>query len=354
MGHVIPGFITRKTAPGAKPLKRWGLARLWLLLKAGTFKWHGYCAGFHVGLNVRPYGEATDEKPLKQTGFRVKTIPMEQARKMIENKGRAIIRVALDYLQNIAQAIGGTMLSLFQGAGLLMVFMAQGVAHVFLPPFFPRLVLRQLIDIGYYSLPVVGMTALFTGMVLALQSYTGFSRFNAEGAVAGVVVLSMTRELAPVLAGLMVAGRIGASIAAEIGTMRVTEQIDALSTLSVNPFKYLIAPRVLAGTLMLPVLVLVGDIIGVFGGYIVSIYNLGFSPARYLDQTWDIIEAVDVRSGLIKAGVFGFIVALMGCYHGFNSQRGAQGVGAATTNAVVSASILILIFNYILTQVFFS
>jgi phospholipid/cholesterol/gamma-HCH transport system permease protein len=209
-------------------------------------------------------------------------------------------------------------------------------------------------NIGYYSLPVVGLTTLFTGMVLALQSYTGFTRFNAEGAIAGVVVLSVTRELAPVLAGLMVAGRVGASIAAEIGTMRVTEQIDALTTLSVNPFKYLIAPRVIAATLTLPVLVLIGDIIGIYGGYIVSIYSLGFSPANYLSQTWDVLEVMDVMSGLIKAAAFGFIVAIMGCYHGFNSGRGAQGVGAATTNAVVSSSILILIFNYLLTQVFFS
>lgn len=279
---------------------------------------------------------------------------MEQTQDTMKVRSQAAGKTALNYLQYVAQAVGAAMLALFQGAGRLFVFMGQSIAHIFLPPFFPRLVLRQLIDIGYYSLPVVGMTTLFTGMVLALQSYTGFSRFNAESAVAGVVVLSMARELAPVLAGLMVAGRVGASIAAEIATMRVTEQIDALSTLSVNPFKYLIAPRVLAGTLMLPVLVLVGDIIGVFGGYVVSIYNLGFSPGRYLAQTWDIIEVIDVTSGLVKAGVFGFIVALMGCYHGFNSQRGAQGVGAATTNAVVSSSILILIFNYILTQVFFS
>ncbi|HEY8190618.1 MAG TPA: ABC transporter permease [Micavibrio sp.] len=264
------------------------------------------------------------------------------------------LRAGLEYLLDICHAIGGTILALFQSCGRLIVFMGRGIVSIFLPPFFPRLVTRQLIDIGYYSLPVVGMTALFTGMVLALQSYTGFARFNAESAVAGVVVLSMTRELAPVLAGLMVAGRIGASIAAEIGTMRVTEQIDALSTLSVSPFRYLIAPRILAGTLMLPLLVLTGDIIGVFGGYMVSIYTLGFSPGRYLSQTWEIIQAIDVVSGLIKAGVFGFLVSLMGCYHGYNSRRGAQGVGAATTNAVVSSSILILIFNFILTQMFFS
>jgi phospholipid/cholesterol/gamma-HCH transport system permease protein len=255
---------------------------------------------------------------------------------------------------NIFQGVGGALLRLFERVGVLAVFIARSIIHSFTPPFFARQFTRQLIDIGYYSLPVVGMTALFTGMVLALQSYTGFTRFNAEGAIAGVVVLSVTRELAPVLAGLMVAGRVGAAIAAEIGTMRVTEQIDALVTLSVNPFKYLIAPRVLAGTIMLPILVLIGDIIGVFGGYVVSIYSLGFSPHGYLTQTWNVLENMDVISGLIKAGVFGFIVSIFGCYHGFNSGRGAQGVGAATTNAVVSSSIMILILNYFLTQVFFS
>lgn len=255
---------------------------------------------------------------------------------------------------NVFQMTGQAVLALFERTGALTSFILRAVYHCLAPPYFPKQLMRQLTDIGYYSLPVVGMTALFTGMVLALQSYTGFTRFNAESAIAGVVVLSVTRELAPVLAGLMVAGRVGASIAAEIGTMRVTEQIDALTTLSVNPFKYLIAPRVIAGTLMLPLLVLIGDIIGVYGGYIVAIYRLDFSAGSYLAQTWDVVETMDVVSGLVKAGAFGFIVSIMGCYHGFNSGRGAQGVGAATTNAVVSASIFILIFNYILTQVFFS
>ena len=259
-----------------------------------------------------------------------------------------------EIIENICQMVGHSILSFMQSIGALTAFVGKATIQTVTPVFYPRLVLRQFVDIGYYSLPVVGMTALFTGMVLALQSYTGFTRFNAESAVAGVVALSITRELAPVLAGLMVAGRVGASIAAEIGTMRVTEQIDALTTLSVNPFKYLIAPRVIAGTLMLPILVLIGDIIGVYGGYLVGVYNLGFSSGNYISQTWDILERMDVISGLIKAAVFGFIVSMMGCYHGFNSGRGAQGVGTATTYAVVSASILILIFNYILTQAFFS
>ena len=259
-----------------------------------------------------------------------------------------------DRVLDICALVGRSVLLFLAAVGRIAAFTGKSVNHIFAPPFYPRLFARQCIDIGYYSLPVVGLTALFTGMVLALQSYTGFTRFNAESAVAAVVVLSITRELAPVLAGLMVAGRVGAAMAAEIGTMRVTEQIDALTTLSVNPFKYLIAPRLLAGTLMLPILVLIGDIIGVFGGYLVSIYTLGFSPVSYLTQTWDILEKMDVISGLWKAAAFGFIVALMGCYHGFNSGRGAQGVGAATTYAVVSASILILVFNFILTKVFFS
>lgn len=260
----------------------------------------------------------------------------------------------LPVFQRVCQAIGHSILNLFASLGRLTLFAGVTLRHLVTPPFFLRHLLRQFLDIGYYSLPVVGMTALFTGMVLALQSYTGFSRFNAESAIASVVVLSITRELSPVLAGLMVAGRVGASIAAEIGTMRVTEQIDALKTLSVNPMKYLVVPRVVAGTFMLPVLVFIGDIIGVYGGYIVSTHILGFSAENYLHQTWDVLERIDVISGLAKAAVFGFIVTLLGCYHGYNSDRGAQGVGSATTNAVVTASILILIFNYLLTQVFFS
>ena len=176
-----------------------------------------------------------------------------------------------------------------------------------------------MVEIGYYSLPVVGLTAIFTGMVLALQSYTGFARFSAESAIPNVVVVSITRELGPVLAGLMVAGRIGAAMAAEIGTMRVTEQIDALATLATNPFKYLVAPRLIAGLTMLPLLVLVADIIGVFGGYVVSVYKLGFNPSNYLSNTVDFMEAQDVISGLVKAAVFGFLVTLMGCYHGYHS-----------------------------------
>jgi phospholipid/cholesterol/gamma-HCH transport system permease protein len=213
---------------------------------------------------------------------------------------------------------------------------------------------RALLDIGYFSLPVVALTAVFTGMVLALQSYIGFSRFSAQGAVANVVVLSVTRELGPVLAGLMVAGRIGAAMAAEMGTMRVTDQIDALSTLSTNPMKYLVAPRLLAGIIALPALVLVADILGVMGGFIVSTLKLGFNAGIYLTNTMNFLHVEDVVSGLVKAAVFGFLITLMGCYQGYHSKGGAQGVGSATTAAVVSASILILAFDYVLTEMFFA
>jgi phospholipid/cholesterol/gamma-HCH transport system permease protein len=254
----------------------------------------------------------------------------------------------------ILQPIGRTMLAFMTATGRLSMFTAISVSHCFRPPLYPRLILRQMVEIGFYSLPVVGLTAIFTGMVLALQSYTGFARFSAESAIPNVVIVSITRELGPVLAGLMVAGRVGAAMAAEIGTMRVTEQIDALDTLATNPFKYLVVPRLIAGVTMMPLLVLVADTIGVFGGYLVSTAKLGFNPATYIQNTIDSMEFQDVFSGVVKAAVFGFIITLMGCYNGYTSKGGAQGVGMATTNAVVSASILILSSNYLITELFFA
>src|SRR3974390_1210607 len=250
--------------------------------------------------------------------------------------------------------IGAVFLSFLAATGRLVVFAGLALATACPPPVYPRVILREMVNIGYFSLPVVALTAIFTGMVLALQSYTGFSRYSAESAIPNIVVLSITRELGPVLAGLMVAGRIGAAMAAELGTMRVTDQIDALSTLSTNPMKYLVAPRLLAGLIALPALVVIADILGVLGGFIVSTLKLGFNPSNYLTNTMDFMQTQDVVSGLVKAGVFGFLIALMGCYQGYHSRGGAQGVGAATTAAVVSASILILAFDYVLTEMFFA
>lgn len=254
---------------------------------------------------------------------------------------------------NPLATVGHVFMLFLASLGRLTLFTRDIIAEGFRPPYYPKQILRMVIEIGYYSLPVVGMTTLFTGAALALQSYSGFADFGAEDSIPIIVALAITRELGPVMAGLMVAGRIGAAFAAELGTMRVTEQIDALVTLSTNPHKYLLFPRLLAATLMLPCLVFVGDIIGIFGGYMVSTSALHFSPIPYINNTWDFLTWFDMRIGLAKAATFGFIVALMGCYHGFHSKGGAQGVGAATTNAVVSASILILLANYLLTEAFF-
>ena len=250
--------------------------------------------------------------------------------------------------------IGHFVLALLAEIGRLALFLRDALFIGLLPRWYPRQLFIQLMRMGYHSLPVIGLTAFFTGGVLALQIYIGSSRFNAENLVSSIVALGITRELGPVLAALMMAGRVSAAIAAELGTMRVTEQIDALTTLSVHPMKYLVAPRIIAGVIALPLLVLVADIIGIMGGYIVGTRSLGFNSGSYLANTVNFLELQDVTSGLIKAAVFGFILAFMGCYHGFNSRGGAQGVGRATTNAVVSASILILAANYVLTSTLFA
>ena len=251
-------------------------------------------------------------------------------------------------------ALGRGGIGAVRAAGTLTLFALEGLSHLARPPFYGRAFLAALIEIGFFSLPVVALTAVFTGMVLALQSSTGLSRFSADSAIASLVVLSVTRELGPVLAALMVAGRVGAAMAAEIGTMRVTDQIDALTTLSTNPMKFLVAPRLLAGVVALPFLVVVADILGVLGGTIIATVKLGFGVTTYLHNTIAFVQTGDVVSGLVKAAMFGFLITLLGCYHGYRSRGGAQGVGAATTAAVVSASVLILAFDYVLTEVFFA
>ena len=255
---------------------------------------------------------------------------------------------------NILAVIGRVFLAFLAQVGRLTLFTIDGVSALLRPPIYWTLIGQQMLRIGYFSLPVVGLTAFFTGGALALQIYVGSDRFGAEAFVPNIVVLGITRELGPVIAGLMVAGRVAAAIAAEIGTMRVTEQIDALTTLSTNPIKYLVVPRLVAAVVTMPLLVLVADSIGVFGGYVVSTESLGFNGAIYIKNTVDFMTRQDVTSGVIKVAVFGFIIALMGCYNGFHSRGGAQGVGNATTNAVVTSSILVLAANYFLTSILFS
>jgi phospholipid/cholesterol/gamma-HCH transport system permease protein len=255
---------------------------------------------------------------------------------------------------NILSAIGRVAFGFLAQTGRLVIFTFQALVSCVRPPIYWYLIGQQMMRIGYYSLPVVGLTAFFTGGALALQIYVGGNRFGAEAVVPNIVVLGITRELGPVIAGLMVAGRVAAAIAAEIGTMRVTEQIDALTTLSTNPMRYLVVPRLIAAVVTMPLLVLIADAIGVFGGYVVATQSLDFNGAIYIKNTMDFMTTADVRSGVIKVAVFGFIIALMGCYSGFHSKGGAQGVGAATTNAVVTSSILILAANYFLTSILFT
>jgi phospholipid/cholesterol/gamma-HCH transport system permease protein len=248
---------------------------------------------------------------------------------------------------------GAATLAMLASIGRLAIFASRALTAAVRPPYYGSRLVEQMLVIGWFSLPVVGLTALFTGAALAQQIFVGGSRFNAESTVPAVTVIAMVRELGPVLGGLMVAGRVSSAMAAELGTMRVTEQIDALTTLRTDPYRYLIAPRLVAATLVLPALVLVANVIGVLGGYAIGTERLGFNTASYLATTRQYLEWDDVFSSLVKAAVFGFILALMGCYHGFRSSGGAAGVGRATTNAVVSAFVLILLANLIITVVVF-
>ncbi|WP_170446330.1 MlaE family ABC transporter permease [Ruegeria arenilitoris] len=250
--------------------------------------------------------------------------------------------------------LGRAVLNLLAAFGRVALFALDALSHIFRPPFYPRELGMALLNIGWLSLPVVGLTTIFTGGALALQIYAGGARFNAEAVVPQIVAIGMVRELGPVMVGLMIAARVTSSIAAEIATMKVTEQIDALVTLSTHPMKYLAAPRVLAALITVPVLVAVGDIIGIAGGYAVATQNLGFNPASYLKNTVDFLEPLDILSSLVKGAAFGMIAAIMGCYFGMHSGRGAQGVGRATKGSVEAAAVLILAANFVLTGVFFS
>lgn len=255
--------------------------------------------------------------------------------------------------KNFFHLIGSLSITFVHETGKITLLFCKAAFSIVQRPFNLKDILRQMEEVGIKSMPVVLITGAFTGAVLALQSYTGFQRFNAETFVGTVVALSITRELGPVLTGLMVSGRVGSSMAAELGTMQVTEQIDALYTLAVNPIKYLIVPRLLAALIMMPVLVIFADLIGIAGGYFVSVKILSSNPYTYMERTWNYLELNDIFSGLFKAAVFGVIIATISCYQGFYTRGGAEGVGRATTKAVVLSCLLILIFNYIITALLF-
>jgi phospholipid/cholesterol/gamma-HCH transport system permease protein len=249
--------------------------------------------------------------------------------------------------------LGNAVLGALEDLGRFFYIMSQSVLWTFRRPFDGTELLRQMVRVGWDSVPVVFLTCLFTGMVLALQTFRGFERFHAEGFVGSVVALSLTRELAPVLTGLMVAGRVGSAMAAEIGTMRVTEQIDALYAMATDPIHYLVVPRVGASVLMLPFLTLVGDAVGIIGGWMISVGLFGANSYLYIERTFQFLEINDVTSGLVKAAFFGLILSVTGCAKGFYTAGGAEGVGRSTTSAVVTASLYILLSDFFLTKVLF-
>jgi phospholipid/cholesterol/gamma-HCH transport system permease protein len=251
------------------------------------------------------------------------------------------------------EAIGRALLRLLEELGRFFQMLWQAASWLVRPPYDVPEHFRQMVRVGVDSIPVVFLTTLFTGMVLALQTFNGFKRFHAESLVGSVVALSLTRELAPVLTALMVTGRVGSAMAAELGTMRVTEQIDALTALGTEPVQYLVVPRVAASVLMMPLLVILGDFVGMYGGYLVAVQLLGANPITYIENSFQFLEISDVTSGIIKAAVFGLIFSLLACVRGYYTEGGAEGVGRATTRAVVSGSLSVLFADFFLTKLLF-
>jgi phospholipid/cholesterol/gamma-HCH transport system permease protein len=256
-------------------------------------------------------------------------------------------------MNTLFDRIGRTFVRLFEQTGLWFDALWRTIAWTFRPPYDVGEWFRQMVRVGVDSIPVVFLTTMFTGMVMSLQVHQGFARVHAEQFVASVVALAMLRELSPVLVGLMVTGRVGSSMAAEIGTMRVTEQLDALKALATEPIQYLFVPRVLAGVIMLPFLCILGDALGIYGGYLVSVKLMNTNPVIYKQNTFQFLQLNDVWVGLIKSSVFGLILTLTGCVRGYYTTGGAEGVGRATTYAVVSASLIILLSDFFLTKLLF-
>jgi phospholipid/cholesterol/gamma-HCH transport system permease protein len=253
-------------------------------------------------------------------------------------------------MTSVFENIGLVFIRLFEQTGLWFRMLWRTMVWSVRPPFEIDAWFRQMVRVGVESVPVVFLTTMFTGMVFALETYTGFHRVHAENYVGSAVALAMLRELSPVLVGLMVTGRIGSSMAAEIGTMRVTEQIDALKALATEPVQYLFVPRVIAGIVMLPFLVILGDALGIGGGYLVAVKLLGANGVIYQNNTFQFLQIKDLWTGVIKAGTFGLILTLTGCVRGYYTSGGAEGVGRSTTQAVVSASLIILLTDFFLSK----
>ncbi|MBN1930333.1 MAG: ABC transporter permease [Desulfobacterales bacterium] len=248
---------------------------------------------------------------------------------------------------------GKKFISIVEEFGKVMLLFLSAFLWMFRKPFRFRVIIKQMEFVGADSVSVILITGAFTGMVLALQTYYGFRMFGGESLVGATVTLSMTREIGPVFTALMVTGRAGSAMAAEIGTMRVTEQIDALYTMSVSPIQYLIMPRILAAALMLPILTIISDFIGIVGGYLVGVEFMKINSGIFMSKIIEFVDLADIFNGLIKSACFGLILSLIGCYKGFYTKGGAAGVGKATTQSVVYSSITILISDYFLTAAMF-
>ena len=256
-------------------------------------------------------------------------------------------------MENIIKNLGHKSLTFFIYIGGVFNLFVTTVFHIFLPPFRRKEIFSQMYKIGVLSFPIVLLVSLFTGMVLALQSAYQLTRMNAQIYISSLVALSMVRELGPVLTALVIAGRVGASITAELGTMKVTEQIDALQTLAANPIKYLVVPRFLALSIMLPLLTVYADFIGMIGGYLIGVYKLLVGSTIYIKMTFDTLVFKDLFTGLLKSFVFAIIICVISCYEGFRTEGGAEGVGRATTLSVVTSFILIIAADCLFTALFY-
>ena len=251
------------------------------------------------------------------------------------------------------EKVGAKVSETVQFAGGVFILFTQTVFWSTVPPFRVRATFDQMVRVGVDSLPIVILTNFFIGIVIAFQSAYQMKRVNAEMYIPSLVSISICREIAPVITGLVVAGRVGASIAAELGSMKVTEQIDALETLAANPVKYLVTPRFLALVVMLPLLTVFADIIGIAGGYVVSVYKLGLSPSLYIKMSFDPLVLKDIFTGLSKTVIFAMLISILSCYQGLRVQGGAEGVGNATTLAVVQSFISIILADAFFTIVFY-
>ena len=274
---------------------------------------------------------------------------------LLSNKEKVIklFDERLHHVEAWSRAIGAKFLNGVRYVGGAGILLAQTIAWIFVPPLKKKHVLNQMDMIGVKSLPIVLLVSLFTGMVLALQSAYQMQRMSAEMYIASLVSLSVVRELGPVLTALVIAGRVGASITAELGTMKVTEQIDALEALATNPVKYLVVPRFLALLIMLPLLTIYADLVGILGAYIIGVFKLGISSNMYWRMTYDPLVFKDVFTGLIKSVAFGVVIAIVACYQGMNTEGGAEGVGRSTTLAVVISFIMIITTDCFFTALFY-